>query len=174
MSKSVCEEKVFNERHETHVVALRNFLFYKLGDLEKARDFTQESFIRLWNNCSKVIFDKAKSYLFTIANRLFLDETDHRKVVLKFQHRTDLSESQMDHNPEFVYRQEEFKERLEEAVSDLPEKQRVVFLLSRIDKMKNREIACHLDVSIKTVEKPIARALGYLREPLDGLKDMKL
>ncbi|MEO9474880.1 MAG: sigma-70 family RNA polymerase sigma factor [Cyclobacteriaceae bacterium] len=174
MSKSVCEEKVFNELHETHVVALRNFLFYKLGDLEKARDFSQEAFIRLWNNCSKVVFDKAKSYLFTIANRLFLDETDHRKVVLKFQHRTDLSESQMDHNPEFVYRQEEFKERLEEAVSGLPEKQRVVFLLSRIDKMKNREIAEHLDVSIKTVEKHIASSLSTLRETLDELKDMKL
>ena len=174
MSKSVCEEKVFNEVHNQHVVGLRNLLFYKLGDLERAKDFTQEAFVRLWNNCSKVSLEKVKSYLFTIANRLFLDDTHHQKVVLKFQQRSGLSESQLEHNPEFLYRQEEFKTRLEEAVSDLPEKQRVVFLMSRIDKRKNREIAEELDLSIKTVEKHIATSLRSLKESLDELSDLKI
>lgn len=171
---TVCEEQTFQEVHRTHEKPLRNFLFYKFGDLEKARDFAQDAFIKLWNNCSKVPFEKAKSYLFTVANRLFLDDVDHQKVVLKFQYRQSISESQMERNPEYVYQEGEFKTRLEEAVSSLPEKQRSVFLMSRIDKMKNKEIAEALDLSIKTVEKHITSALKSLKENLDELSGFKI
>lgn len=172
--RSVCEEQTFQEVHRAHEKPLRNFLFYKFGDLEKARDFAQDAFIKLWHNCSKVTFEKAKSYLFTVANRLFLDDYDHQKVVLKFQHRQNLSESQMEHSPEYIYQEEEFKERLEEAVSSLPEKQRVVFLMSRIDKLKNKEIAEALDLSIKTVEKHITSALRALKDQLDEISNIKI
>ncbi|MEQ8471136.1 MAG: sigma-70 family RNA polymerase sigma factor [Marinoscillum sp.] len=171
---SVCEEQVFQEVHKSHGQSLRNFLFYKFGDLEKARDFAQDAFIKLWHNCSKVPFEKAKSYLFTVANRLFLDEVDHQKVVLKFQHRQNLTESQMESNPEYVYREEEFKNRLEEIISELPEKQRTVFLLSRIDKMKNKEIAESLDLSIKTVEKHMTNSLKFLKDNLDEIANVKI
>ncbi len=170
MSKpSVCEEATFTEIHSTHGTALRNFLYYKIGDMEKACDMAQESFVKLWTNCSKVTFEKVKSYLFTIGNRLFLDDFQHQKVVLKFQYRQDMSEAQIESNPEYLYRQDEFKDQLEDAISGLPEKQREVFLLSRIDKMKNREIAEALDISIKTVEKHIATSLKTLKSQLDEL-----
>jgi RNA polymerase sigma-70 factor (ECF subfamily) len=172
--RSVCEEQTYQEVHRTHEKPLRNFLYYKFGDLEKARDFAQDAFIKLWHNCSKVPFDKAKSYLFTVANRLFLDDIDHQKVVLKFQQRQSISESQMESNPEYVYQQEEFKDRLEEAVSNLPEKQRTVFLMSRIDKLKNKEIAEALDLSIKTIEKHISSSLKTLKDNLDELSGFKI
>lgn len=174
MKESLCEEHVFHQEYTSHELKVRNFLFYKLGDLEKARDFTQEAFIRLWNNCSKVAIEKVKGFLFTTANRLFLDHYDHQKVVLKFEHRMDRSEDRMEQNPEFIYQGEEFKERLESAVSDLPEKQRVVFLMSRIDKYKNKEIADIMDISIKTVEKHVSNAVKSLKENLDELSNLKV
>lgn len=174
MDNSLCEEQVFNEVHSNQVVSLRNFLFYKSGDLEKAKDLAQEAFVRLWNNCRKVSLDKVKSYLFTTANRLFLDDVDHQKVVLKFQQRSGTSESQLTYNPEYLYREGEFKARLEEAVSSLPEKQRIVFLMSRIDKIKNKEIADKLDISIKTVEKHLATSLKTLKLTLDDLSELKI
>lgn len=174
MSQSLCEEQVFHQEYVSHELKVRNFLFYKLGDLEKARDFTQEAFIRLWNNCAKVAIDKVKGFLFTTANRLFLDHYDHQKVVLKFEYRMNRSEEHMEQNPEFMYQGEEFKTRLESAVSDLPEKQRVVFLMSRIDKYKNREIAEIMDISIKTVEKHISTAVKTLKDNLDELDHLKL
>ncbi|MFK7953327.1 MAG: RNA polymerase sigma factor [Ekhidna sp.] len=174
MQKSICEDQVFREVHSSHELPLRNFLFYKLGNLEKAKDFAQEAFVRLWNNCSKVALEKAKSYLFTTANHLFLDDYDHQKVVLKFEYRSDATESRMEQNPEHVYREKEFKSRLEEVISDLPEKQREVFLLSRIDKMKNKEISEALDVSIKTVEKHVGNAIKSIKSSLDEMADLKL
>jgi RNA polymerase sigma factor (sigma-70 family) len=174
VQKSVCEDQAFQEVHSTYELPLRNFLFYKLGNLEKAKDFAQESFIRLWNNCRKVAFDKVKSFLFTTANHLFLDEYDHQKVVLKFEYRSDSTESRLEQNPEYLYREKEFKERLEDAISELPEKQRVAFLMSRIDKLKNREISEILDISIKTVEKHISSAVKSLKLTLDEISDLKL
>jgi len=171
---SICEEHTYQNVHQTHAENLRNFLFYKCGDIEQARDFAQEAFIRLWNNCSKVEFEKVKSYLFTIGNRLFLDDYDHKKVVLKFEYRQNRSESQIESNPEFIYQHDEFKERLEQAVSDLPDKQRVIFLMSRIDKLKNREIAQTLGISIKMVEKHVANSLKNLRHQLDELNHSKI
>ncbi|MFY0601451.1 MAG: sigma-70 family RNA polymerase sigma factor [Cyclobacteriaceae bacterium] len=170
----VCQEKVFQGIYNEHVAALRNFLFYKLGDLEKASDFAQEAFTKLWLNCSKIIFEKAKSYLFTTANRIFLDDIDHQKVILKFQRRADLSSGQMERNPEFIYRETEFKETLENLISNLPEKQRVAFLMSRIDKMSYQQISESLDVNIKTVEKHISGALKKLRSSLDEDVNFKL
>ncbi|MEL7146603.1 MAG: sigma-70 family RNA polymerase sigma factor [Bacteroidota bacterium] len=173
-AQSICEEAVFHQIHKDLAVSLRNFLYYKFGDIEKSRDFVQEAFVRLWKNCSKVGSDKAKSYLYTIANRLFLDDVGHQKVQLKFQKRMQTTESQMETNPEFVYRQKEFKKRLEQAISSLSEQQRSVFLMSRIDKMKNREIAVALDLSIKTVEKHVSNALKLLKGELEDLKNIKI
>lgn len=171
---SICEEQTFQQIHKEYATPLRNFLYYKFGDLEVARDHTQEAFIRLWENCSKVVFEKVKNFLFTVGNRLFLDDLDHQKVKLKFQHRQSMREDQQESNPDFMYRQAEFKEDLERAISNLPEKQRAVFLLSRIDKLKNKEIADTLDISIKTVEKHIAGALQTLKSNLDELEHRKI
>jgi RNA polymerase sigma-70 factor (family 1) len=171
---NICAEQTFQKVHLDHGNALRNFLYYKLGDLERARDIAQDAFIKLWNNCQTVSLVKAKSYLFTVANRLFLDDTAHQKVSLKFQKHAQASGQLMGSDPEKVYRENEFKEQLEEAISGLPEKQRVVFLMSRIDKMSNQQIADTLEVSIKTVEKHITNSLKNLRDTLDELKDFKI
>lgn len=170
---TVCEERVFHDLYEKYKLTLSNFLYYKFGDQEQARDCAQESFVRLWNNCAKVPFEKAKSYLFTVANRLFLDHAGHQKVVLKFHYRQSENEARYESNPEHVYRESELKVRLETAISDLPEKQRTVFLLSRIDQLKNKEIAESLDISIKTVEKHLAHALRALKERLDEIEGLK-
>ena len=60
--------------------------------------------------------------------------------------------------------EEEFRKRLEEGISNLPEGQRVVFLMNRIDKKKYREIAEELNISVKAVEKRMHKALVALRK----------
>lgn len=162
MSLSVCEEKVYHEIFVEHATNLRNFIYYKCGDLNRAEDITQDSFVKLWQNCSKVIYDKVRSYLYTIAMNQFRNEIEHQKVVLKFESRqTKRHDSE---NPQHLLEQEEFRQRLEAAISDLPESQRTVFLMNRIDKKKYREIAEELGVSVKTIEKRMHQALNQLRK----------
>lgn len=158
---SICKDEIFEQVFMEHSEGLRNFMYYKCGNLDQAEDLVQESFVKLWSNCAKVTIAKAKSYVFTIANNLFLNEVKHQKVVLKFQQQH--NENSFKETPEFLLEQQEFQQQLEKAISNLPEGQREVFLLNRIDKKTYREIAEMLGVSVKAVEKRMHKALKALR-----------
>ena len=166
-NQSVCEPKIFEEVYNAQAKTLRNFIYYKCGDAAAADDFVQEAFVKLWKNCAKVLIEKAKSFLFTVANNLFLNDYAHKKVVLK--HQQNITLHQTNESPEFLMEEKEFMVKLQNAISDLPEKQREVFLLNRIDKKKYREIAELLDISIKTVEKRMSLALKTLREKIGNI-----
>ena len=159
---SICKEKVYKDFYFKHSEYLRNFLYYKSGDMQTAEDLAQDAFIKLWENCKNVELEKAKSYLFTIAHNLFLNKVKHKKVVLEFENN---AVQKVDNNdPLFILQKDQFKQQLEKAISDLPEGQRVVYLMNRIDKKKYREIAEELGLSIKAVEKRMHLALKSLRE----------
>lgn len=158
----VCEEQVFQQLFFAYATRIRNFLYYKSGDLQLSEDLTQEAFLRLWKHCETVSYPKARSFLFTVANNLFLDVVKHKKVVQQFQLLPKPKEQV--HTPEQLMEATEIKSRLETALMALPEKQRLVFLLSRIEKMTYKEIAALLDISVKAVEKRMHKALVSLRE----------
>ncbi|MEE9373624.1 MAG: sigma-70 family RNA polymerase sigma factor [Saprospiraceae bacterium] len=162
MADNVCKEETYKSIFYTHSGHLRNFLYYKSGNLSQAEDLVQDAFIKLWENCSKVTLDKAKSYLFTIANNLFLNQVEHQKVVLKFEER---GHSEHDiQTPQYIMEEAEFKMKLEAAISALTADQRIVFLMNRIDKKKYHEIAEELGISVKAVEKRMHKALVQLRK----------
>ena len=159
---SVCDESIFTQLFKEYAKTLHNFMYYKTGDQSKAQDYTQEAFTRLWKNCSQVSLSSAKGYVFKIANNLLINDFNHNKVVL--QHQAHVDRKQYGENPEFILEGKEFKERLESAIADLPEKQRVVFLLSRIDKKTYKEIGEALGISKQAVEKRMYNALDSLRK----------
>ncbi len=159
--RSLCKESVFSEIFMSYSETLHHFLYYKCGDDALAQDLTQEAFTRLWLNCKTVDHDKAKDYVFKTANNLLLNTYEHKKVVLKFT-RT-LGKDRTNQNPQFLLEEKEMQERLDTAISTLPEKQRVAFLLSRIDKKTYKEIATLLGISKQAVEKRIYNALDSLR-----------
>ena len=128
----------------------------------------QDAFIKLWENCKKVTSSTARSYLFTVANNLTLNEIKHQKVVLKYKEvkpRTFTNE-----NPEYLYELEEFSKKYQNALSKLTEDQRVAFTLSKIEGKKHAEIAEFLGVTKKVVEYRIYSAFDVLKEELKGIK----
>ena len=166
-TKSVCEQINYEQLFNTHSKTLYNFVYYKCGDRQQAEDIVQDAFIKLWNNCSKVVFEKAKSYLYTVARNLFLNEVAHQKIVL--QHRSIPKKESTNENPEFLLEEQEFMEKLKVAIASLPEKQREVFLLSRIDKKKYSEISEIVGISVKAVEKRMSLALMALRKKIGNI-----
>ena len=163
--KNICNQKIFEKVFYTYAKDLKQFLYFKFNDLESAEDIMQESFIKLWNNCSKVTLNKVKSYLFTVGNNMFLNVKKHEKVVLKnnFRHQKSTSIE----TPEYLLIEKEYYSELKKAIANLTIKQREVFLLSRIEKMKYREIAEHLDISIKAVEKRMHNAILNMKDILN-------
>ena len=165
---SLCDEKIFSSIFKEYADTLHNYLYYKTGNQSLSKDLTQEAFTRLWQKCNSVLFNTAKGYVFKIANNLLLNEYDPQKVVLRFHQKPAVS--QTNESPEFLLEEKELKERLETAISALPEKQRVVFLMSRIDKRTYKEIAEILQISKQAVEKRMYNALNALRKVTKNLK----
>jgi RNA polymerase sigma-70 factor (ECF subfamily) len=160
-----CNEIIFSKFFKSHAKSLRNFLFYKFGNKDQAEDLTQEAFIKLWQNCSSVSIEKAKSYIYTIANNSSLNEIKHQKVVLEYENNFTGADKTYE-NPEFILEEKQFKDKLLKAIENLNETQRVAFLMHRIDGKKYNEIAEELNISVKAVEKRIHLALVELRKTI--------
>lgn len=164
LKKSICESKVFESLYAQHSKSLYNFVFYKCGNQAQAEDLVQEAFVKMWRNCAKILYEKSKSFLFTVANHLFLNEVAHQKVVLK--HRQIPVDKTSSESPEFLMEEKEFLAKLQKAISDLTPGQREVFLLNRIDKKTYKEISELLGISVKAVEKRMHGALVKLRKEI--------
>ena len=166
--KSLCEEAEFERSFRSNGRSLRNFLLYKGASLSEAEDLMQEAFVRLWENCAKVQAEKAKSFLFTVGNNLFLNQKNREKVVWKFE--KEYVPPSSDTRPDSALVGKEFQVRLEAAIKALPPGQREVFLLNRIEKMTYAEMANTLGVSVKAIEKRMHKALARLAKDLGPYK----
>ena len=92
----------------------------------------------------------------------------HEKVVLEFSATSPDRNNQEYQTPEFLIEQDEFKSKLEKALSSLKPEERQVFLMNRMDGMKYQEIADNLGLSVKAVEKRMHHVLVALRAQIKG------
>lgn len=167
LTDHICDDALFSKAFKAYAEDLYKFLYYKFGEQLNPQDKVQEAFIKLWENCAQVPASKAKSYLFTVANNLMLNEAAHQKVVLKYAKEN--PKNHTNESPEFVLREKEYMEKLENALSKLTEAQRTAFMLNRVEGKTMKDIATLLDISAKAVEKRIYGALAKLREDIEGI-----
>ena len=159
------DKSAFKEIYYKHQPILFRYVVYRVQNREIAEDITQETFVRIWNNRSRL--DPSKSFFSLIAkvsNNLCYDHFRHQKV--KTQHQKKLP-GMYKKNPETEHELSELKEAIWNAVNEhLPDKCREIFLLSRNEKKTNQEIAELLNLSKRTVENQLYRALKILRKIL--------
>ncbi len=156
----------FKEIFDSHFDMVRNYVYYRSGDTELATDIAQETFLRIWEKQLEPERDKTKALLFKIAGDLFVSAYRRQKTAMDF--RMNLKADAVFETPEEQIKFKELKNNYEKALQRLPDKQRVVFLMSRMDGMKYHEIADALSLSVKAVEKRMKNALDHLRTVLKG------
>jgi len=165
--EDICSETFFSSFFSKHVKDLYSFLYYKFGERLNPDDKVQEAFLKVWQNCHKITSDKAKSYLYTTANNLMLNQVRHEKVKLKYQ---EIKKENLTHeSPEFLLEEKQYLAKIEKALANLTEAQRVAFLLNRAEGKRFKEIAIILNISVKAVEKRVYGALKKLREEIKEL-----
>lgn len=165
---NVCKESTFKQIFEKVGPLLKNYLYYKSGDREGSEDLMQIAFCKLWEKCKKVPPSSAKAFLFKVATNSFLNSVEKKKVRLAFKQNANASTSNNE-TPEFQIEYHEYKNKVEQAINELPEGQREVFLLNRMDKMTYAEIAEALGISVKAVEKRMHKAIVKLRQVIHTL-----
>ena len=166
MSKdNICDEPLYNEIFRKRARVLHDFLYYKYGLDNNIKDLVQKAFLKLLKNGHKVVKEKTRSYLFTVANNRMLNELSKKKTVL-FYTLNNPSKNPSVEFPEYIMQEKEFNVKLKQDIEDLSETQRASFLLNRIEGKPHVEIAEMLGISRKTVIKRIYTALKKLQEKL--------
>lgn len=166
--ETCCEKSVFSKLHQRYAKDLHDFIYYKFGEQHNPKDKVQEAFLKLWENCKKIAPNKAKSYLFSVANNTTLNVIKHKKVVLNYELNSNHKSSEHQ-DPQFVLEEKEYLDKYQKALSNLTEEKRAAFLLNRVEGKKHKEIAEILGISRKAVEKRIYSALDQLRKEIDGI-----
>ena len=160
------DTEAFRELFEIYQRDIFNFLHFKLGNIEAAEDLLQDVFIKIWERrCQLRENTSIKSFLFTIARPAALNHLRHNQIVLKFQveQTNKVSAEQAEY---LEFERIEIQNILMRAITNLPEKSRVAFMMNRFEELTYHEIADRLNISVKTVESHMGRALRLLRESL--------
>ena len=138
-----------------------------LNDPDAAEDVVQEVFFKLWKNRNELsIHTTIKSYLFRAVRNGCMNVIDHISVreAYKIVNEEDMKSSEGNMVNETIV--SELEQRIRETIDQLPAERRKIFIMSRFDGLKYREIADQLNLSVKTVENQMYQALRFLRERL--------
>jgi RNA polymerase sigma-70 factor (ECF subfamily) len=155
--------QLFDQFYQRLVV----FAFKYLKDLESARDIVQEFYLYLYESRQSIsIQTSLKSYLYSAVKNRCLNQVKHEQVKEKHRTMSRSGANLSDPNLEEVMDAVELEAKIYEIVSKLPEKCRQIYIMSRVDGKRNREIADELNLSIRTVETQISKALKSLKDSL--------
>ena len=139
-------------------------MYYRCGDSDLATDLAQDAFMKVWEKDIAFEGNRTKGLLYKIAADLFA--SSYRRKKLEQKHASTLEFSLSGDRPDNYVQYQELKESYEKSLSRLNEKQRVVFLMSRMEGLSYKEIAERLDLSVKAIEKRMNVALSHLKKDL--------
>jgi RNA polymerase sigma-70 factor (ECF subfamily) len=161
------DESAFEQVFKTYFKSLHAYAFTILKDEAEAEEMVQQVFFKLWERTETLsITGPVVAYLSRAVHNESLNYLKHQKV--RSNHRLHVAYSmknETDHAAKEVSAGE-LEKKLHEALGDLPEQCRTIFQMSRFDELKYREIADKLDISVKTVENQMGKALKILRTKL--------
>lgn len=146
-----------------HEGMLRRFIALRIGGGADVDDLVHEVFLRFARRPPDEGVERLDSYLFQTAANLIRDRARRQQVRrLAAPEIEEDAAAQVPATPEQTLIDRETLTQVRQALADLPERTRHVFLLYRIDGLRHQAIADALGVSISTVEKDVRRAMAHL------------
>ncbi len=145
---------------------LCNVVYRILPDAALSEDLAQDVFFEFWKKRESLkIQTSARAYLKRAAINKSLNYIRDRKM--RFSDEEELpKQASLDQNSQQNLEVSELKDQIQQSIDLLPERCRLIFMLSRFEEMSYQQIADELDISIKTVENQISKALKFLRKNL--------
>jgi RNA polymerase sigma-70 factor (ECF subfamily) len=160
-------KKWFQEVFDKNYEYIRNYLYYLSGDIKLTEDLTQDVFLILWEKRDTIRNETVRPFLFKMARNAFLRSIRTKKYDLKFK--STYLEQVENESPEYIMEFKEFDKKVQQTIAGLPERCRIIYLMSRIDDLTYPQIADSLNISVKAVEKQVSKALAVFRKKL-GVK----
>lgn len=152
---------------KTYYQPLCNYAYTFIHDKDEAEEIVQSAFLSVWEKRHSLdIKTSLKSYLYTMVRNTSLNVIKHEKIKQKYVGEALAVEERSYESVTQSVLSAELEERIYQAMDVLPEQCRLVFKLSRFEELKYAEIAEQLDISVKTVENHMGKALKIMREQL--------
>ena len=129
-----------------------------------ATDIAQDSFMKIWEKNLEYNENQIKGLLYKISKELWISQYRKLDSARKFELNLTYEDERI--TPEDLLEYDELRVKYEEVLSILPENQREVFLMSRMEDLTYKEIANRLDIGVKAIEKRMSLALRTLRKEL--------
>lgn len=154
-------ERVFAELYGP----LCSYAFTYLKAPELCEDAVQEVFTRVWERRRDLLGTEGlRFYLFTSVRNTCISHLRLEKKSEQYVREGPGTGGETSHEPAIQTQEDaDYQQLLREAIDQLPEKCREVFVLSRLSQMRYKEIAEALGISAKTVENQIGKALKQIR-----------
>lgn len=165
------EDVVTQQQRKVH-----SFAHYFLGSPEEAEDVTQEVFLKLWQNWSKVDLERVRPWLLKVTRNACYDRLRKKRStsrVFNPDATPEIVESSPgeDPGPEAEAQRADFRRHIVAELQSLGEPYRSILILREIQDLRYREISDILDIPLNTVRVYIHRGRRQLREQLAGRYD---
>ncbi|MBQ4819394.1 RNA polymerase sigma-70 factor [Aquimarina sp. MMG016] len=160
-------QEAFKVLFDLYYTKLLHVAYSYVPNKEDAEEIVQDVFLKAWKK-RKNITTNINGYLFKITKNSCLDYLRSKKYKLSSANNIEQLEAFINHKAlkdeqTSLIIEKELAQRIQECIKLLPAKCQKVFIKSRIDGLKNKEISDELDISIKTVENHMSKALKYMR-----------
>ncbi|MFD1770078.1 RNA polymerase sigma-70 factor [Sphingobacterium suaedae] len=155
------KEKKFEAVFREHFKELHGYAYRMIGNSDAAEEIVQHVFLKLWErDWEKTLQSSWKAYLYRSVHNQTLNTLKRYKLQQRYEaYQTVHAENLQD----LPFGEQELKKELHAALAKLPEKSRIVFEMSRFQELRYKEIADTLNLSVKTVEGHMTKALRHLR-----------
>ena len=176
------DQRAFGELVRRYDTRLLNFVYRTIGDRERAQDLVQETFVRVYRHIERFdLTKKFSTWIYTIASNLAKNELRNRSrnPLVLFQtikknwdadHRP-LEWEDTQYKPDDLFRKRHLREKVEEAVKELPEHHRIVFVLRELEGKTYEEIAEITGCNLGTVKSRLNRARNNFAQIIAPMVD---
>ncbi|MBW3466907.1 RNA polymerase sigma-70 factor [Arthrospiribacter ruber] len=149
---------------KSHYSALCRFAYQYLSDKDAAEEVVQSAFIGFWEKKESIQIDASlKSYLYSSVRNACLNELKRLKVRQVHAEAVVADGERYTHAADHQAIKNELESKIQEAIEALPDQCKLIFRMSRFEDLKYQEIADALQISIKTVENQMGKALKLMR-----------
>jgi RNA polymerase sigma-70 factor (family 1) len=159
------EKNAYQELFERYAPRIYQFSFTYLKNQADAEELVQDVFLKIWEKRDSLDQSKnIKSFIFKVAVNTIYDFIRHKNIENAFNDFVRLNSETGSNNTWHSVIFDEMQENLQKLVAQLPEQRQKIFQLSKEEGLSNEEIAAKLNLSKRTVENHLYRAVSFLKE----------
>lgn len=161
------QESALEMLFRTYYTSLCRYAYTFLRDKDEAEEVVQQTFLGVWDKRHGLTIQTSiKSYLYTMVRNSCLNFIKHERVKQVHEVYAKSQGEPLSNPPSDTLMAAELESKIYESMKALPEQCRIVFQLSRFEQLSYAEIADQLNISVKTVENQIGKALKIMRSQL--------